>query len=93
MVNAHPKKVHAKPGVSLFTRLSSSFSAQIGLQGGQRPNYPWPCLAARLPGFPAQHPHRCGPGAKPKGNEWQAEVAGLGSASHPFQIEVSPGLF
>lgn len=54
---------------------------------------PRPCLAARSPGIPAQHPPRGALMAKCNGDEWQAEAARLGSASHPFQIQVSRGLF
>lgn len=45
-----------------------------------------------LSSWHARHPHCYIPGAELKGDEWQAEAARLGGASHPFQTQVSHGL-
>lgn len=83
-----PCRARREPLYESFELLLSTNRTARGVET----KLPLAVLSSSL-GIPAQHPHCCGLGAKPNGNEWQAEVAGLGSASHPFQIEVSPGLF
>lgn len=82
MPRVSQSKVCAEPCVSLSRRISSSILT---------PNHPQSCLAALLPGIPAQHPPLCTLGAKHSRNEWQVQEAGLDSASNAFQIQESPG--